>query len=193
VTSDEHEGLKSAIERHFRGASHQRCQFYYAENLLGMVSFEKRKELAAGLRAVFVAPARELALRVAEELADRWRESYPKVPQYLEEHIEECLACLSFPESHRRRTLTTNGLERLNQELKRRTRVVRIFPDREFCLRPGVGACSRAVRGVANRQALPGHEGAEAGALARAGRRGGGLHEAMSKLSSWGSYRRIGT
>ena len=53
----------------------------------------------------------------------------------LEEHIEECLTCLAFPESHRRRIRTTNGLERLNQEIKRRTRVVRIFPNRESCLR----------------------------------------------------------
>ena len=52
-----------------------------------------------------------------------------------EEHIEECLACLAFPESHRRRIRTTNGLERLNQEIKCRTRVVRIFPNREACLR----------------------------------------------------------
>ena len=55
--------------------------------------------------------------------------------EHIEEHIEECLTCLSFPESHRRRIRTTNGLERLNQEIKRRTRVVRIFPNREACLR----------------------------------------------------------
>ncbi len=52
-----------------------------------------------------------------------------------EEHLEECLTCLAFPESHRRRIRTTNGLERLNQEVKRRTRVVRIFPNRDSCLR----------------------------------------------------------
>jgi putative transposase len=135
VTSDEHKGLKSAIERHFRGASHQRCQFHYAKNLLGLVSFEKRKELGAGLRAVFSAPTRELALRAAEELADRWRGSHPKVAEDIEEHIEECLSCLAFPESHRRRIRTTNGLERFNQEIKRRSRVVRIFPNREACSR----------------------------------------------------------
>ena len=135
VTSDEHKGLKSAIERHFRGASHQRCQFHYAKNLLGLVSFAKRKELGTGLRAVFSARSRELALRSAEELADRWRGSHPKVAEHIEEHIEECLACLSFPESHRRRIRTTNGLERFNQEIKRRSRVVRIFPNREACLR----------------------------------------------------------
>ena len=59
----------------------------------------------------------------------------PGVAEHLEEHIEECLTCLAFPESHRRRIRTTNGLERLNQEIKRRTRVVRIFPNREACLR----------------------------------------------------------
>ena len=135
VTSDDHEGLKSAIERHFQGASHQRCQVHYARNLLGMVSFGERKELAEGLRGVFAAPSRELALRTAEELADRWRRSHPKVAEHIEEHIEECLSCLAFPESHRRRIRTTNGLERFNQEIKRRTRVVRIFPNREACLR----------------------------------------------------------
>ena len=135
VTSDEHKGLKRAIERHFRGASHQRCQFHYAKNLLGLVSLAKRKELGASLRAVFSAPTRELALRSAQELADRWRGSHPKVAEHIEEHIEECLACLSFPESHRRRIRTTNGLERFNQEIKRRSRVVRIFPNRQACLR----------------------------------------------------------
>jgi putative transposase len=74
-------------------------------------------------------------LRAAEELADRWRESHLKVAEHIEEHIEECLACLSFPESHRRRIRTTNGLERFNQEIKRRSRVVRIFPNRQACLR----------------------------------------------------------
>jgi putative transposase len=135
VTSDDHEGLKSAIERHFQGVSWQRCQVHYARNLLGMVGFGERKELAEGLRGVFAATSKGLALRAAEELADRWRRSHPKVAEHLEEHIEECLSCLAFPEAHRRRIRTTNGLERFNQEIKRRTRVVRIFPNREACLR----------------------------------------------------------
>jgi putative transposase len=76
------------------------------------------------------------ALSLAERLANRWRGSHPKVAEHVEEeHIEECLACLYFPESHRRRIRTTNSLERFNQEIKRRTRVVRIFPNREACLR----------------------------------------------------------
>ena len=135
VTSDDHKGLKSAIERHFQGASWQRCQVHYARNLLGMVAFGERKELAEGLRGVFAATSRELALRAAHELADQWRRTHPKVAEHIEEHIEECLSCLAFPEAHRRRIRTTNGLERFNQELKRRTRVVRIFPNRRACVR----------------------------------------------------------
>lgn len=135
VVSDDHEGLKAAVERHFQGACWQRCQVHYARNLLGLVGASRRKELAADLRAVFAAPMTEVALGFASEMAERWRGSHPKVAEHLEERVEECLSCLAFPESHRRRVRTTNGPERLNQEIKRRTRVVRIFPNRGSCLR----------------------------------------------------------
>jgi putative transposase len=136
VVSDDHEGLKSAVSRHFQGAAHQRCQVHYQRNLLGMVSHIKRKELGADLRAIFAAPVREEALRIASSVANKWRgKGIEKLAEHLEEHIEECLSCLAFPENHCRRIRTTNSLERLNQEIKRRTRVVRIFPNRESCLR----------------------------------------------------------
>ena len=136
VVSDDHQGLKAAITRHFQGASWQRCQVHYARNLLGIVSFAKRKELGADLRGIFAATGREQALEVASTVAGKWhKKGYEKVACHLEEHIEECLTCLAFPESHRRRIRTTNGFERLNQEVKRRTRVVRIFPNRDSCLR----------------------------------------------------------
>jgi putative transposase len=137
VVSDDHEGLKAAVSRHFQGASWQRCQVHYTRNLLGMVGHPRRKELAADLRAIFAATSREQALQIASSVAEKWRsgKGATKVADHLDEHIEECLSCLAFPESHRRRLRTTNGLERLNQEIKRRTRVVRIFPNREACLR----------------------------------------------------------
>ncbi len=136
VVSDDHEGLKAAVFRHFQGASWQRCQVHYARNLLGMVGASKRKELGADLRAVFAAAGREQALQLASGAAQKWRgKGHEKVAERIEEHIEECLSCLAFPEGHRRRIRTTNGQERLNQEIKRRTRVVRIFPNREACLR----------------------------------------------------------
>jgi putative transposase len=110
---------------------------HYARNLLGMVRrIAKREELGADLRAIFAAPAREQALELALSTAEKWRgKGHEKVAEHVEEHIEECLTCLAFPEGHRRRIRTTNGQERFNQEIKRRTRVVRIFPNREACLR----------------------------------------------------------
>ena len=142
VVSDDHEGLKAAVFRHFQGASWQRCRVHYARNLLGMVGAARRKDLAADLRAIFAATSREQALGMASSVADRWREKgNEKVAEHVEEHVEECLTCLEFPESHRRRIRTTNGLERLNQEIKRRTRVVRIFPNRESCLRLVTALC----------------------------------------------------
>jgi putative transposase len=104
----------------------------FARNLLGMVGAARRKELGADLRGIFAAPIKESALAVASGVAEEWRQKgHPKVA----EHIEERLACLAFPEGHRRRIRTTNSLERLNQEIKCRTRVVRIFPNRGSCLR----------------------------------------------------------
>ena len=102
-----------------------------------MVGYARRKDLASDLRAIFAAPDRKQARRIASSVADKWRKkkSNEKVAEHLEEHIEECLSCLAFPESHRRRIRTTNGLERLNQEIRRRSRVVRIFPNERSCLR----------------------------------------------------------
>jgi predicted hydrocarbon binding protein len=83
---------------------------------------------------------------------------YAKVAEHIEEYVEECLSCLAFPESQRRRIRTTNGQERLNQEIKRCTRVVRIFPNggSRACAQ-GYGFGARALGGMADREALPGY------------------------------------
>jgi putative transposase len=110
VTSDDHRGLRAAIARHFQGASWQRCRVHFARNLLGAVGAKHRA--------------------AARACASGWKGSHPQVAAKLDEEVEDCLACYAFPAAHRPRIRTTNGVERLNQELKRRTRVVRIFPDR---------------------------------------------------------------
>lgn len=135
VTSDDHQGLEQAIERHFQGASWQRCQVHFSRNLQGLVGRSERAVLAADLRAIFACPTREQAWDLAHLTAERWRVRVPRVAEQLEEDLEDCLACLAFPPEHQRRIRTTNGLERVSQELKRRTRVVRIFPNRAACLR----------------------------------------------------------
>jgi putative transposase len=141
VTSDAHAGLKAAIDRHFQGASWQRCQVHVTRDLLGMVGAGRRREVAEDLRGIFAATTREQALATAEIMAARWEPTHPRVARLLEEGIEDCLACLAFPLAHRARIRTTNGLERLNEEIKRRTRVVRIFPNAEACFRLVTALC----------------------------------------------------
>lgn len=135
VISDDHAGLRQAITRHFQGASWQRCQVHVTRDLCGQVAATKRANLAAGLREVFAAATWSQARAVAGRLAEQWRPSHPRAAEQLEEDLEDCLSCLAFPSEHQPRIRTTNGLERLSQELKRRTRVARIFPNREACLR----------------------------------------------------------
>jgi putative transposase len=130
VTSDDHRGLKAAIARHFQGASWQRCQVRFGRNLRGMVGTKHRGRLSEDLRGIFGAGTAAQARAAARACAQSWRASHPPVAVKLETELEDCLACYAFPAAHRPRLRTTNGLERLNQELKRRTRVVRIFPNR---------------------------------------------------------------
>ena len=133
VVSDDHAGLNAAAERHFQGAWQQRCQVHFARNLLGMVGHAGRG-LGEDLRAIFAAAAQGRRLRSPPRWP-RWRRKTLRGRRAPGRARGGCLSCLAFPEPHRRRIRTTNGLERLNQELKRRTRVVRIFPNPEACLR----------------------------------------------------------
>jgi putative transposase len=135
VTSDDHAGLRAAIARHFQGASWQRCQVHFARNLQGRVGRKDRARLGDDLRAIFAAPDAAQARATARMCAEQWRASHAPVATALEEELEGCLACYAVPSAHRVRVRTTNGLERFNQELKRRTRVVRIFPNRAALLR----------------------------------------------------------
>jgi len=130
VTSDDHRGLTAAIARHFQGASWQRCQVHFGRNLRGMVGAKHRGRLSEDLRGIFGAGTAAQARAAARACAQSWRASHPAVAAKLEADVEACLACYAVPATHRPRLRTTNGLERLNQELKRRTRVVRIFPNR---------------------------------------------------------------
>ena len=141
VTSDDHRGLKAAIDRHFQGASWNRCQVHFARDLVKLVGAGRRAELAEDIREIFAATTREQAMTTADAVAARWEPSHPAVARLLEEGIEDSLACLAFPLAHRARIRITNGLERLHEEIKRRTRVVRIFPNPEACLRLVTALC----------------------------------------------------
>ena len=100
-----------------------------------MVGAKHRGRLGEELRGIFGAGTAAQARAAGRACAQSWRASHPPVSAKLEGDLEDCLACYAVPAAHRPRVRTTNGLERLNQELKRRTRVVRIFPHRESLLR----------------------------------------------------------
>jgi transposase-like protein len=111
VTSDDHAGLRAAIDRYFQGAGWQRCQVHYQRNVLGMVGTSKRTALAAELRFLFTATTPTQARAIANQIADQWRATHPALARSLEEESEACFACLAFPLAHQPRIRTTNGME----------------------------------------------------------------------------------
>jgi len=135
VTSDDHLGLRDALQRYFPHAIWQRCQAHYQQNAASMVPRRDRTEVHDQLRDVFAAPDHEEAQRRAEQMIEQWVCRVPAFAEWLEETIEQPLTVFQLPKGHRVRLRTTNNLEKYHQEIKRRTRVVRIFPNRRSCLR----------------------------------------------------------
>lgn len=135
VVSDDHEGLVAAIRRCFQGTQWQRCQKHFQDNVLALVSRRDRPALRQALRTVFDAASRQHADRRLAEVVAEWRERYPAVADKLEAETEETLAFFDFPATHWLRIRTTNMLERYNEELRRRTNVIRVFPNAAACLR----------------------------------------------------------
>ncbi len=136
VVSDAHAGLKPALDARLTGVPWQRCQFHLIENAMAFVPRPgMRKEVAASLRAVFDAPDRPEAQRQLGIAVTRYRSTAPQLAEWLEANVPQGLAVFALPPSHRRRLRTINMLERLNKELKRRTRVAGLFPNEASALR----------------------------------------------------------
>jgi transposase-like protein len=136
VVSDAHAGLKPALDARLTGVPWQRCQFHLVENAMAFVPRPSmRKAVVAGIRAVFDAPDRPEAERQLENVVKKYRATAPKLAEWLEANIPEGLTVFALPSSHRRRLRTINMLERLNKELKRRTRVAGLFPNEASALR----------------------------------------------------------
>jgi putative transposase len=130
ITSDDHAGLEAARKAIFPGVPWQRCQFHLQQNASQYVTrLEQRKEVAADLRAVFNAPGRGEGERLLAAIVKKYADSAPRLSRWLEENVPQGLTIFAFPVEHQRRLRTTNLSERVNRELKRRTRVVSIFPN----------------------------------------------------------------
>jgi transposase-like protein len=136
ITSDDHAGLKAARQARFAGVPWQRCQFHLQQNAMQYVpKVSMRPEVAADLRAIFDAPDVDSAQRLLQKAVQKYQPSAPKLAEWIETNLPEALTVFRLPPSHRKRLRTTNMLERLNQEIKRRTRVATLFPNEDSLLR----------------------------------------------------------
>lgn len=133
VVSDEHSGLVAALDRYFQGAAWQRCQMHYLRNACAKVAGKQRPWLTAQLLDAWASPDKATAQQRLQRLIEHG--VCPELADWLEETVESTLTVFGLPPEHRKRMKSTNGLERFNQELERRTRVVRIFPNRASFLR----------------------------------------------------------
>jgi putative transposase len=129
VISDNHKGLVKAITRCFQGAGWQRCQTHFSRNVLDACPKKLQGEVKAALRSLYEASNYETAVLLRDGILAWLSRSAPKAAIILEEGFEDILAVLRLAPCLRRRLRTTNGLERLNEELRRRERVIRIFPN----------------------------------------------------------------
>ena len=136
IVSDAHEGLAAARRACLPGVPWQRCQFHLQQNAMHYVpKLDMRKEVAADLRGVFNAGDRGEAERLLQLAVDKYQTTAPRLAAWMEANIPEGLTVFQLPAGHRRRMRTTNMLERLNKEIKRRTRVATLFPHEQSLLR----------------------------------------------------------
>jgi putative transposase len=136
ITSDAHEGLAAGRRACFNGVPWQRCQFHLQQNAMQYVpKIAMREEVAADLRAVFNAPDQHEAKRQLSLAVEKYHASAPKLAAWMENNVPQGLTVFARPASHRRKLRTTNMLERLNKEIKRRTRVATLFPNEPSLLR----------------------------------------------------------
>jgi putative transposase len=136
IVSDNHAGLQAARCARFPGVPWQRCQFHLQQNALHYVPrIALRKTVAAQLREIFNAPTLELADALLKKMVSAYRKSAPELVAWLEQNVPESFTVFALPKEHRLYLRTSNAAERLNQEIKRRTRVARIFPNPKSLLR----------------------------------------------------------
>jgi putative transposase len=135
VVSDAHEGLKQAISTVLTGTTWQRCRVHFMRNLLATVPQGAREPIAAVVRTIFAQPDHATALTQLRKVADGLRARFARAAALLEEAAEDILAYRHLPIEHQRQLHSTNPLERLNKEIKRRSNVVGIFPTPQSVLR----------------------------------------------------------
>jgi transposase-like protein len=135
VVSDQHQGLVNAVHRHFQGALWQRCQVHFVRNILDACPDKEKDLVLSHVRQILDAPSVAVARERLSEALRACSAKAGKAMVCLEAGFEDAVAVLALPVRYRRRLRTTNSVERVNEELRRRERVIRIFPNRESGLR----------------------------------------------------------
>jgi len=136
VVSDDHAGLKAARQAVMPGVPWQRCQFHTIQNAMAHVpKVAMRVDVARDIKRIFNADDAAEADRRLKDTVTRYQKSAPGLAGWLEANVPEAITVFGFPPGHRRRLRTNNGLERLNKEIKRRTRVATLFPNEASLLR----------------------------------------------------------
>lgn len=136
IVSDAHTGLKAALKAVFPGVTWQRCQFHLQQNAQSYIPKQSMKKIVAEeIRCIFNAGNLEEAKRLLNLLVIKYEKEAPDLSRWLEENILEGLSIFHFPAGHRRRMRTSNMAERVNKEIRRRTRVATLFPNVESCER----------------------------------------------------------
>ena len=135
VTSDDHKGLVNAVRKHFQGASWQRCQTHFSRNMLDHAPKALQPEIKEDLRRLYESVDLESARKVRDQIIAKYEARAPKATNLLDEAFDDITAVLALPLRYRKRLRTTNGVERLNEEIRRRERVIRIFPNEPSVIR----------------------------------------------------------
>jgi len=135
VISDQHSGLVKALKRAFQGVAHQRCRVHFARNLLAHVPKGQGDYVAAAFRMIFAQPTGEDVHAAWDKTRDELAARFPKLGPLMDQAKAEVLAFTAFPREHWRKIWSTNPLERVNKEIKRRSRVVGIFPNAAAVIR----------------------------------------------------------
>jgi putative transposase len=131
ITSDSHGGLVSAIRKEFQGTAWQRCQTHFMRNILDAAPKSLQTEIHGRVRAILDAPDLQTARLLLTQTIEAFESKASKAMKVLEEGFDDATAVLALPERYRKRLRTTNSVERMNEEIRRRERVIRIFPNRE--------------------------------------------------------------
>jgi transposase-like protein len=135
VTSDAHRGLKGALETVLQGASWQRCRVHFMRNALSLVPKAAQQMVGATIRTVFAQPDARSAREKWRRVSDGFRPRFPRLAELMDEAEEDVLSYAVLPAEHWQKVWSNNPLERLNKEVKRRTEVVRIFPNEAAVVR----------------------------------------------------------